>query len=78
MPRVTCTHSLTVEEWRNEKGEANEERHPAFPLRFRRCLLCGVAYDRGSILSRLVEAIRARSRVGAIPTDHWDSNLEEW
>lgn len=75
---VTCRHALVVEEHTNDLGEVHEEPHPAFPLLIRRCLLCGRRHNRGAFLARLTETIRARHRVGPIPRDHWDSNLEDW
>ena len=55
-----CSHALTVEEGVWDTAEFEWVTH-------RRCLLCGVSYDRQSFLAKLERAIRDRWRLGRSP-----------
>lgn len=64
-----CAHRLVVDETMDQDGwlrEAPAELGPGWTSR-RRCLTCGLAYDRNTMLARLREAIRERHRLPASP-----------
>lgn len=60
-----CTHRLVVED--EDWEHVGEGSGPAYPLAWRVCLLCGVAYNRTAVLLRLEAAIRARWRMPPSP-----------
>lgn len=60
---MTCSHALTVDEVRRRASDELVAGHAwevVDVYRVRRCLLCGVSYDRSAVLERLREGIRTR------------------
>ena len=57
---IPCAHALVVEEFRRVEDLGLHHT-------WRRCLLCGLAYDRSRLLDRLSAAIRERYRLPPSP-----------